>query len=265
MSRRLYIFLCLFFIGKFGFTQSTQGGRLSGMGNAGAAIKDVWAVAANPAVITSLKRPSAQINYENHFFINALSSQAFAFVLPKNNNSFGINLQRYGISEYLTIKAGLITAKQFGKNLSIGLRTNYHQLKITNYGAIIAFSLDVGTAYQFTDELVLGLYINNPAREGNKINFSIPTTIHLGASYQTNAKILVASTLVKELNEPLNIAFGIDYQMINYFSLRSGLNLNPLKHHFGVGFNSLNFLLDVAFTKYTHFNYSPQISIGYVF
>jgi hypothetical protein len=264
MSRWFCVLLGLFFVAKLGFTQSSQGGRLSGMGNAGAAIKDIWGVAANPATITSMKRPSAQASYENHFFIHDLSSQALAFVFPKNNNSFGINLQRYGISEYLTIKAGIITAKQFGKNFSIGIRANYHQLKITNYGAVIAFSIDVGTVYQPTDELALGLYINNPAR-GNKANFNIPTTLYLGASYQTNAKILVASTLIKELNTPLNAAFGIEYQIIHHFSLRSGLNLNPLKHHFGVGFNSFNFQLDLAFTKYTHFNYSPQISIGYVF
>jgi hypothetical protein len=265
MTRWFYAFLWLCCVAKLGFPQSNQGGRLSGMGKASAAVKDLWGVAANPASITATKRPSAQISYENHFFITDLSSQAFAFAFSRNNNAFGINLQRHGISEHLTIKAGFITAKQFGPNLSMGLRGNYHQLKITNYGAITAFSIDIGIMYQLADELVLGMNFNNPAKTGSKTNLTIPSTINIGVSYQSNAKVLVAGTMIKELNSPLNVAFGIDYQIIDRFSLRSGLNLNPLKHHFGVGFISANFLTDIAVTKYSHFNYSPQISIGYVF
>ncbi|SFG76464.1 hypothetical protein [Pedobacter insulae] len=268
MIKPIYLFYVFIFSTPLVFAQSQQGGRLAAMGNNGAAVKDIWGTSTNPASISELKVPALQLNYEKHFLADDLSSAALAFVFPCNRYSFGINIQRYGIPEFSTIKTGLIVAKQFGQKLSIGLRANYHQIKISNYGTTKGISVDIGVFFQLNEKLFVGAYINNPSQESYNtrvINIAVLTSAHIGLAYQTSAKVLIATTLSKELDLPWNVAMGIDYQLIKSLSIRSGVSVAPFKHHIGIGLSSLHFLTDVTFIKDPNLGYSPQITIGYVF
>ena len=263
MNKQFYIFAVGMLWINILFAQTNLGARLTAMGNNGAAVKDIWGVAANPAAIGNIPHPTVQITHQEHIFTKAVSNQALALVFPINRQIIGLNLQRYGISEFQDIKVGLVITKQFGEKLEIGLRANYHQLKISNYGTTTGISIDVGTIYQFTDELCFGFYINNPSKESylNKSLYTtIPTTMYFGIAYRTNDKLLVASTISTDA-----VAIGIDYQLIKSFSLRGGLSLNPFTHYVGFGFSKSTFLVDFSFTKYPSFGYSPQLTIGYVF
>lgn len=268
MNKQNFPFIVFIFWANLLFGQTNQGSRLTAMGNNGTAVTDLWGVEANPATISNIKLPMVQLNYQKHFFANELSNQALGFVFPIKRLLLGLNLQRYGIQEYQNTKVGLVIAKQFGERFSIGVRTNYHQLKITNYGAISGISIDLGALYQLTDELYFGFYFNNLAQKQyptKAINAVIPTTIYGGIAYQASSNFLIATTISKNLNAPFNVATGIDYQLVKAMSLRSGLSLNPFKHFAGIGFKELKFLADFTITKHPGFGYSPQISIGYDF
>ena len=263
MNKQFYLFTVGMLWINILFAQTNLGARLTAMGNNGAAVKDIWGVAANPAAIGNISHPTFQLTHQEHFFTKAVSNQALAFAFPINRQIIGVNLQRYGISEFQNIKAGIVITRQFGEKLAIGLRANYHQLKISNYGTTIGFSIDLGAIFQLTEELCFGFYINNPSKETyytKSIYTIIPTTAHLGIAYRTSDKLLVASTISKE-----DIGIGIDYQLIKSFSLRGGVSLNPFTHYAGIGFSKSKFLADFSLTKYSNFGYSPQLTIGYVF
>lgn len=263
MNKQFYLFMLSIFGVNVGFPQTNQGGRLTAMGNNGAAVKDIWGVAANPASITDIQLPSIQLNHQEHIFTKAVSDQALAFVVPANRQTFGLNLQRYGIPEYHNIKVGIVFTRQFGSKLAIGLRANYHQLKINNYGASTGISLDIGAIYQLSNELCFGFYISNPSSENyntKAIDITIPTITYIGVAYRTSDKLLIATTISKE-----NVSTGVDYQLIKVIGLRAGVSLNPFTHYFGIGFNISKIVTDFTFTKHPNFGYSPQLTIGYVF
>jgi len=265
MNKPFYLFSLFIFVTQLLFA---QGGRLTAMGNNGAAVKDIWGTAANPAAIGNIKLPTLHISYENYSFANELRSEAMAFVFPNKRFSFGLSLQRYGIPEFHTLQTGLVFTKQFGPDFSIGLRTNYHQIHIRNYGTTTGISLDIGTFYQLSEEVALGFYFNNPLKQAyftKAINITIPTSAYLGIAYKTSSKFLLASTLSKELHLPWNVAFGMDYQISSSLSMRSGISLMPYKLHFGIGFNLQHFNIDFTLTTQSDIGYSPQITIGYVF
>ncbi|MES2653545.1 MAG: hypothetical protein V4663_17540 [Bacteroidota bacterium] len=263
MNKHLYLFTVGFFYAHSLVAQVNHGARLTAMGNNGAAVKDIWGVAVNPAAIAYISSPMIQITQQEHFFTNEIRNQALVVAIPFKNLVFGLGLQRYGISAFQNNKVGIVITKAFGPKLAIGLRANYNQLKISNYGATVGISVDLGTIYQLTDELCLGFYINNLTKEAYRtktIHTSLPTAAYFGIAYRTSDKLLIASTISKGV-----VATGIDYQLIKAFSIRSGLSLNPFTHYFGLGFNPLKFLIDFAFTKHPNFGYSPQLTIGYVF
>lgn len=251
-----------------GLAQAHLGARLAAMGNNGNAIEDVWSIQGNPAGISGIPKIVAAIDYTKYLFATELSRQAIAIAIPFQKNSIGIGLDRYGIAEYNEIRASLAMVKKFGRQLAIGLKGNYHQLKIDNYGATSAFSLDVGFLYRFNKQLLLGFYIDNPALQQYKspaVKLIIPTSFHLGFSYLVSDKVLLASDLSKTLHLPIDVAIGIDYQLLALFSLRGGLTAKPFKQYAGFGLHYKKFMLDMAVASDPYLGYSPQITLGYVF
>ena len=263
MNKQFYLFILGIFYINVGIAQTNYGARLTGMGNNGAAVKDIWGVTTNPSSIAEIALPTIQLTHQEHFFAKAIRNQAIAFVLPINRFVFGLSVQRYGITEYHSLKSGIVLTRQFGPKLAIGLRANYHQFKIDNYGATTGVSLDLEAIYQLSNELCFGFYINNPSKAGYRthvIHTLIPVTAYIGIAYRTSTKFLIASTISKE-----DVAVGTDYQIIKQLNIRSGISLKPFTHYFGIGFSKPKFSVDFTITKHPNFDHSPQLTIGYVF
>lgn len=264
MKAKNYIIILSILSINFVYGQNNQGSRLTAMGNNGAAVKDIWGVQANPSGINEVRSAAFQFNYQKYLLAEGLSSQALALVLPFQNKAIGLNLQRYGISSYHEIKAGVIFSKQFGPRLAIGWRGNYHQIKITNYGTSTAFSIDVGMMYQLNKQLCFGLHLNNPSQERHQTK-PIPSTFHIGIAYRTSEKLLIATTISYDLMQSTMVAIGIDYQLIESMSLRGGLSIKPFNRYAGLGLNLKKLSLDLSITSNPNLGFLPQITIGYAF
>lgn len=250
------------------FGQAHFGARLAAMANSGNAVKDVWNIQGNPAGITGLHAITAALDYTKYLFAPQLSRQALALAIPLKNSYVGLGLDRYGIAEYSEIKVSMALIRKFGKQLAIGLKGNYHQLKISNYGATTAFSLDVGLLYNWNENLIVGFYISNPAQQKYKttaLGLVIPTTIQLGLSYALSDKILIATNVSKALKIQIDAAIGLEYQLLQLLSLRGGLSAQPFKQYAGFGLNYKKIMLDMAIESDPYLGYSPQITLGYVF
>lgn len=266
--RRNLLFFVLFFIINHTSAQYNQGARLTAMGKASAAVSDVWSLNANPAGITGQKLPVAALNYARYLFGDELTEQSFAFVLPFNNNFAGITLNRYGINEFNEIKAGFGLAKRFGDDLSIGIKANIHQIKITNYGNSTTFSVDAGVNYAVNHQIGLGLYVNNPSSQKYKtsnIATYIPTAAYFGATYTPSNKLLLAATVSKDMEKEFDVSVGIDYKFYELLSLRGGLSAKPFKQYFGIGLNYKKLMMDFATERHPQIGYTPQIGLSYAF
>lgn len=260
--------LCLIFSPFYLFAQNNLGPRLTAMGESGAAVRDIWSIQANPAGISIINTPSTSLSYAKHLFSNEVSTQAFVAVIPFKNNFAGLSFERYGFSAYNESKIGFAYAKKFGTHLSIAINTNYHQLKISNYGSSAGFSIDVGAIYTIDKEFTIGAFVNNPFKQSynkTEISTNIPTVFNIGASYSVSDKVLIATTLSKNLVEKIDVKLGIDYKILDVLSLRGGLSKNPFKQYVGFGLNYKKFLLDMASTYDANLGYAPQIGIGYAF
>lgn len=268
MRRNLLLFFTLFFPIAHTFGQYNQGARLTAMGNASAAIKDVWSLNANPAGITGEKTPTAAINYARYLFGDELSEQSFTFVLPFNNNFAGVSVNRYGISEFIEIKVGFGLAKSFSDALSIGIKGNIHQIKITNYGNATTFSVDAGVNYVLNKQIGFGLYVNNPSSQAYKatnVATHIPTAIHLGGSYTPSNKLILAATVSKDFERKFDVRLGADYKFHELLSFRGGLSAKPFKQYVGIGLNYQKLMMDIAVESHPQIGYTPQIGLSYAF
>ncbi|RZL34850.1 MAG: hypothetical protein EOP00_30850 [Pedobacter sp.] len=248
--------------------QSGLGARLLAMGNNATAVKDVWSINTNPAGITNLKQPKVALSYGKTLFDTDISHQALAFVLPAKRSYIGLNVVRYGITEYNEINTGIAFAKTFGEQMSIGVKLNYHQIRISNYGSTRGFSADVGAIYQFNDVLTFGANINNPSCQSystKNIAAKIPTIFAVGASYNASSKVLVATYIKKEVHQSIDVGLGVDYQLVEIFSLRAGITAKAFKQYAGFGLNYKSLTVDMAVENDPNLGYTPQIAVGYAF
>ncbi|MBB2144988.1 hypothetical protein GM921_05810 [Pedobacter sp. LMG 31464] len=268
MNKLFILFLVLLISLNFCFAQNNLGPRLTAMGNNSAAVKDIWSLNGNISGISYLESPTVAINYTKYLIDNELSNQSIAFVLPLKNNYLGVSFNRYGIAAYNEIKAGFALAKRFGKKLSIAIKGNYHQLKISNYGSTTGFSVDVGAMYDLNEQITLGVSLNNPSFQkysSREIETKIPSTIQVGASYKASDKILIATTISKDFNAAIDVGLGIDYKLLDLISLRGGLTAKPFKHYAGFGLNYKKFVMDMAVESDSHLGYTPQLALTYAF
>ncbi|MFD0941432.1 PorV/PorQ family protein [Pedobacter boryungensis] len=268
MNKQFIPFLMLSISINFCFAQNNFGPKLTAMGNNYVAVKDIWSLNGNVSGIADVGSPTLAINYTKYSIDNELSNQAIAFVLPLKNNYLGASFNRYGITAYNEIKAGLVLAKRFGNKLSIALKGNYHQIKISNYGSTTGFSIDVGGMYELTKQITLGLSLSNPSFQkysSKEIETKIASSMQIGGSYKASDKILIATTISKEFNTSINVGLGIDYKLLSLISLRGGLTTKPFKHYAGFGLNFKKFVMDMAVESDIHLGYTPQIALAYAF
>ena len=268
MDKYIITFSLLFLLGNSCFAQSLIGARLRSMGNNNAAVNDTWNFTGNFKENIEIYKPTIAAGYAKYFYGDDLSNQSLKFVMPLKKYEVGVNFLRYGISEYNEITTGISIAKNFGDQFSIGLRTNYHQLKIQNYGSTSGFSIDVGIMYHINNELTFGFNINNPSREAyinTKLLIKIPSIINVGAAYQASNKVLFAINLSRKFNETNDAGIGLDYQIIEFLSLRGGITIKPFKQYGGIGIDYKKFKLDLALESDPYLGYSSQIGFAYAF
>src|SRR5690606_22455506 len=76
------------------------GARLAGMGYAGSALADLWALRLNPAGLAALDTAQVGAVYQRHFFADELAQQGLAVAIPLGNGTLGIAADRFGYSLY---------------------------------------------------------------------------------------------------------------------------------------------------------------------
>lgn len=250
------------------YAQNNIGPRLLGMGRNTAAINDVWSINGNVAAVNQISKTTIAVNYIKYNFDNELSNQGFTALIPLKNTYLGFSVQRYGISVYNEINTGILLTKRFGQKLSIGIKGNYHQLKINNYGNKNGYTINLGIHFQLNPQIGLGIYsinLTNSYFQKENINSEIPGSTHIGVSYQASKKILIASTISRFSSHYHDVSLGLEYQILEEVALRTGISAKPFKQYLGIGFCAKKLTLDLALENDKNLGYIPQIALGYAF
>lgn len=247
--------------------QTNSSPRFTALGSTGVALQDVWSMQSNQAGIAGLTKPIVSASFEKVFTGGELSSQSAVAVIPVGRNVFGVSLHNYGFSAYNEQKVGFAYAKKFGEKFSTALNFNFHQVKITQYGAAQTFSAEAGIQFKPSDRLCLGAHISNPSKSGynKELSASIPVNIEFGAAYKLSSKLLLNSGFISSLNSDTDVRAGLEYNLVEWFALRGGLSVYPAKQYLGFGLNYQKLHFDFAAASHQALGYTPQVALAYEF
>ncbi|HEY1009780.1 MAG: hypothetical protein ACO1NS_08660 [Daejeonella sp.] len=256
-------FLILFILSFKIYGQKNPGPRFVSMGSGGIAMQDVWAMQQNPAGITGMKRPVLALAFQRHLLDPDLSTQSAVFVFPHRRSAFGFSLERYGFDAYKEQQAGISYAMGFGHSLKLAIGVRYSQLSIVQYGSSNSFDVEAGFQFRITEKFTVASHLANPG--GMRSGAGMPVRLSFGVLYTFTDRLVMITDVRKSFDYALDVMTGLEYKIVDWFSLRGGVSANPFKQYAGFGLEYRKVSIEGAVSSHITLGYTPQISLGYEF
>ncbi len=262
--RLLFTLLVLSFLSGVTFAQYTPGARQISMANSDVALSnDVFSLFGNPAGLSQLNWREVGIYYSPApFGLSELSNGYVAYNEPFDFGSISIGGMTYGFDLYRESKIVLGYSYNYDNIFFAGVSANYHNYSIQNYGSTGAFYLNVGGLVYILDELRWGFSVDNLNKASvADLDDQIPMVLITGLSYDVIQVFTLNLALEKDIRYNPSVKFGIEYEIIQYLSLRAGTSNEPSRFTAGLGINYSLFSLDYAFFTHQDLGLTHQAGI----
>ena len=146
----------------------------------------------------------------------------------------------------------------------LGLRFNYHQVKIHGYGSTQAISVDMGGIFALSRQIFLGMFITNlnQGKFNSEQIYRLPVGLTVGFSYRPNDNLSLNAQVDKKVREDVDYQFGLEYDINNLVTFRTGLSVLQPTAHLGFGFNLKVLQFDVAGQYQNSLGFSGCFSVS---
>lgn len=148
---------------------------------------------------------------------------------------------------------------------SSGVSVNTYSLKQERFGTAYAIGLDAGVLGTLYGVWKIGFSmknINSPS-VGKEYPEYLPRVIRAGVSFQPADNINTSLDFRQEIGFPLRIAFGQEYGISEYLTLRAGIQTEPVRFSAGFSLNYTGFALDYAVIQHSVLPITHVLSVGY--
>ncbi len=263
----IIVLTCAHFYCNANIFYTPAGAKATALGNQVSNSSDIFSAQNNPAGLGFVKDFGFGLFSERRFLVSGLDLMNASIALPTKTGTFGISANLFGRKEYNEKMIGLSFGKAFGKKFSAGLKFNYLNYAIQEYGQRNLFTFDVGFQYLPNNKVLIGAHVFNPVPiELEKVyGEKIATIMRLGLAYMPTKKLTLLGEIEKDLVFQPIIKFGIEYQVAEKFFLRGGFNSYPLRGTFGFGVHLKQFNIDVGGNYHSFLGITPQLSLSYAF
>jgi hypothetical protein len=243
-----------------------SGGRSMGMGNANVTIGDVWSIFNNIGGLAKTENTQATFSYDHRLNLDELTTLAAGAVIKGKNKAFGLGISSFGSELYSQNQIGFGFSNQLGI-ASLGIKVNYLQTSIEGFGSGGAAIIEFGGVAELTPELFFGAHVYNVSRAkyGKNSDDRLPTTVKAGLSYRPTSKVLVNLEAEKDILLDPMLKMGLEYNLMDRVWTRVGMNTQPNKFFFGIGFRPKRFHIDYALTQHPNLGNTHHFSFNYLF
>ena len=272
---RNFFFIILF---SLSFTQvfSTYdyvGSRATAMSGAITSGSDIESgIFHNPAHLSNMKGRHIISGYSDLYNLDFLTYSHFGL----SYNNYSINFEKMSTDingtslsseSALGIAKGLSLYKDRQSFISFGSRLNIYSYDFgksagtegdgsngINVGSGIASGIDFGFHAHLNQKYYFGYYLKNIFSyiEDSNLGSSLPKTFSIGLSYSPYQDLLTSLDM-NQLSGHNNaeVRFGIEYQLLDSFTIRTGLQSNPNRFSGGFEFSGTD-KIDIAYSFLTH-------------
>ena len=206
------------------------------------------------------------LSAEQRFILNDLNNFGVGFAMPTTSGTFGVSVHYFGFEEFNQSKIGLSYARKLMEKLSVGIQFDMVSTQIAEYGNKNLFTFEIGVQSELIENLLLGFHLYNPVKLEIIEDEFLPTILRAGLTYTASKKLLLHAELEKDFDFPFIFKSGIEYELVNDFWLRIGVQTNPTALSFGLGYQLKNGLrFDLASNYHQELGITPSIGVGFDF
>ncbi|MBZ0200346.1 MAG: hypothetical protein K8H86_10790 [Ignavibacteriaceae bacterium] len=244
--------------------QVSPGAKQISLANSDAALSnDVFAAFNNPAGLAQMNWREIGVYYSPApFGLKELSNAYAVYSQPLFYGTAAIGGMSYGFELYKESRALAAYAYNYLNKFFAGAAINYHSLSIQNYGSDYSFYINAGLLLYIEQYIRWGASITNinHATFGKEKN-QIPVIYNTGFSYDVTDNITACVAIEKETSFPFSFRFGLDYEILKYFSIRTGYANEPVRFTAGVGISYSIFNFDYAVFNHQELGLTHQAGI----
>ena len=266
MLKKIYLLLILFPISCYSQGWLPMGGRSNSMANATVAVSDAWSYHHNPGALADISSASFGVSYENRFLLRELQSQGLTYAQPLKKGVISFGAQTYGFTAYRTYRVGAGYSMKLSEKFMAGVQMNYQGIRLSeNYGSKNTVTAEAGILFLITENWKVGMSVFNIGRAklAAYADDRFTTLMRLGTSYRVSDKVLVVAEAEKNIDYPIRIKAGMDYQVIKNFYFRAGLATQPIEATFGFGYKMKSLQLDLGSAYHQQLGWSPHFSLTF--
>ncbi len=271
MIKSRFLLLVLFMIstcvyGQNGTETYPRGARSMGIGNTNVTLTDTWSLFNNIGGLSRLSESQVFVGFDHRLNLNELTTLAAGAAIKNEWGTWGVGISSFGGAHFNQQNFGLGFSHQLGI-ASVGIKINYFQTNIEGFGRGAAPVVEFGGVAELGPQLFFGAHIYNPTRAklGQNVIDRLPTVIKAGVSYRPSEKLMVNLEAEKDiLLKPL-AKFGLEYNLLERFWARTGINSQPSNLFFGIGFKPRKYHIDYAMTQNNRLGITHHFSFNYLF
>lgn len=258
-------YLCILILSSsIALAQFNPGAKQISLSNADVALSnDVFSLFNNPAGLSQLNWREIGIYYSPApFGLSELANAYVAFNEPFSFGSVALGGMTYGFELYRESKIIMGYSYNYQNKFFAGAALNFHTISIQNYGNDNAFYFNLGGLIYLSDDFRFGFsfYNINRASFGNNDD-QIPVVLNSGFSYDILKSFSINVALEKDISYKTSLMFGVDYDIIEYLSLRSGFSNEPSRFSAGIGINYSFVSLDYAMFTHNDLGLTHQVGL----
>jgi hypothetical protein len=259
-----------FLVFLFFYPFSTTG--FSGAESAGAA--GSFLLTGEPAGLFTTPLSLGDINYftsgisfNNRYMIPGLSSSMGVLAFPLNDKFVSaIGISRFGSSLYALDHISVAGYKKFSEKWSAAVRIDYLLESFGNgYGSQSRVSGTIAMMFPLTKNIDAAFQLSDPV--GYTIREKPLSAIDnraVEAGLKTSlGNVMMALSIKKNNEQPLDIILGMVYRLNSKFSLRSGLSTGVEAFAFGFGYDRSSLNITVSSSYHLTLGFSPSVSLNW--
>jgi hypothetical protein len=239
----------------------------TGIGTYSKHFKDAFSVTSNQATLADFEHSAAGIYGEQRFGVKELRTMSASLVFPVRYGGMGVHINHLGDNKFNNTQLGLAYGRKLGSRVNLGVQFNYHSMRIAGYGNISNITAEIGTIWQVSKKLQLGLHLNNLAGgiAGKRKTEKLPTVYKMGLGYEVSDQFYLSIETVKEENRPVMIKADMQYQFAGQFFTRMRVMTETGQFALGAGYAFKKCRLELISSFHPQLRFTPAILLLFRF
>lgn len=244
-----------------------RGAKSGGLGGLGVSFQEPDGYLSNSSALGSLHEGAVSVHTQSRFAGTGIRAGSVQAILPSGSKAaFGLNMEWYGLPEYLQQLLRFGHGRALSPRLTIGASLHYMSWHISQAEPRRKFGFDVGLSYKINSGLWFSWSSFSPFIQGKGAHPASQGTHLAGLNYTISKLVFLYAEWEKTDNRPWKTRVALEYRIVPVLSLRMGVSTKPAGMGGGFGLQlDPRMALDISMAFHPALGVSPSLSLRYIF